>query len=169
MAFKNPIDLANQLVKEGMKPGTPVNAPSHSVWVQDDDGTWKLYSGRDGAEGFNRFSPRFDNYKNAIVTRNGEDVETTFKGMDDYDLFNAIHYTPTDKDRPNYLVGEEEQIWNELNKYFDLPKYEANKYDFAVNPKDRIVNLSTRGEQDGRGFGGWKVKPESLGALKRRQ
>lgn len=168
MAYKNPLDLADQLVKEGMNPKTPINAPSHAIWVQDNDGNWKLYSGRDGAEGFNRFSPRFDKYKNAIVTKNGEDVETTFKGMDDFDLFNSLYYTPSDKERPNYLVGEEEGLWNELNKYFDLPKYEQNKYSFNVNPQNRTVDLTTRGELDGRGFGGWKNKPESLGLIKRR-
>lgn len=168
--FKTPDDLATdmlkkKLVSEGMNPNTPVNAPKFSVWVQDDDG-WKLHSGRDSSEGFSRAS--YPRYKNAILTKNGEDVETAFKGMDDYDLFKSLHFTPETYGRPNYLEGEEEKMWNELNQHFDLPKYEKNKYGFTINDKDRIIKLMKNGVLDGRGFGGWKVKPQDLGPLQRR-
>lgn len=88
--------------------------------------------------------------------------------MSDYDLFKSIHYTPSDKGRPNYVEGEEEEMWNKLGEHFDLPKYESNKYSFLVNDKDKSVRLSTRGESDGLGFGGWKEKPQDLGQLKRK-
>lgn len=88
--------------------------------------------------------------------------------MNDFELFKSIHRSPSDLGRPNYLEGEEEKMWNELNKHFDLPKYEPNKYGFTVNDKDKMVNLMINGVLDGRGFGGWKVKPQDLGPLKRR-
>lgn len=168
MAFKNPNDLANQLVQEGMKPGTPVNAPSHAVWVEGDDGNWKMYSGHDGTENFDRFSPRYANYKNAVLTKNGEDVETTFKNMDDFDLFNAIHFVPSNYGRDNYVEGEQEQMWNELNKYFDLPKYNPYMYSFGSNKDARTVNLFRNGVYDTVNKSGWLRKPMDLGPLKRR-
>ena len=167
MAYKDVDALRQRLISEGMKPGTPLNMPKYSLWVQDNDG-WKLYSGRDSNE-FNKHT--FLNqtgYKNALITNNGEDPESTLKSMRDYDLFNAIHYSPWQRGRPNYLEGEEKSIWDELSKQFDLPKYEPHKYGFRVNDKDKKVYLGTNGVQDGRGFGGWEVKPQDLGLLKRR-
>lgn len=106
-------------------------------------------------------------YKSPLLLSNGI-LADKMTDVSDYDLFNGIHYTPQQFGRDNYVEGEEEGIWEDLNLYFDLPKYEPNKYGFLVNDKDKTVSLSTKGEQDGRGFGGWKVKPQNLGLLKRR-
>ncbi len=175
---KTPDQLANeilkeQLVKEGMNPKTPVNTPSHSVWVQTNDG-WKLHSGRDGSEGFNRFA-FMPKYKNAMLTKNGQSPEERIKEMDDYELFDSIYYPAWKMGRDNYLQGEEEGLWNELSKYFDLPPYKPASsknpnvtHIFSVNPKTRTVNLMQRGVSDGRGFGGWAIEPKDLGPLKRR-
>lgn len=164
--YKNPDSLAEKLIQEGMKPGTPINTPSHSIWVQTNDG-WKLHSGRDGSDGFNRFA-YMPKYKNAMLTKNGQSPEERIKEMDDYELFDSIYYPAYKMGRDNYLEGEEEEMWNKLSEYFDLPKYEQNKYGFRVNNKDKKVYLGTNGVSDGRGFGGWKVKPQDLGPLKRR-
>ena len=97
-----------------------------------------------------------------------DDYDEDLKTLDDYTVFNQLYYPAWKKGRDNYVKGEEEDIWNRLDKHFELPKYEANKYDFAVNDKDKIVSLYERGELDGRGFGGWKREPKNLGQLKRR-
>ena len=69
--------------------------------------------------------------------------------LDDYDLFDSIYYPAWHKGRDNYLVGEEEEIWNKLGEHFDLPPYEPaskeNNYTthhFLVNPSERKVYLA---------------------------
>ena len=88
--------------------------------------------------------------------------------MSDYDLFNSIHYSPSKYNRDNYVQGEEEEIWNKLNKHFDLPKYESNKYGFVVNDKDKIVQLMENGISDNKGFGGYIKAPKFM-PLRRRK
>lgn len=169
MTFKNPKDLEKQLISEGMKPGTPINAPKYALWVQDNDG-WKMHSGKDSRDDFDRGT--FLNqtgYNNAFITDNGVDPETAFKEMSDYDLFNALHYSPASRGRDNYVKGEQERIWNELNKYFDLPKYNPYMYSFGVNDTNKTVELNKNGVAGKGGFGDWIIKPQFLGPLKRRK
>lgn len=169
MTFKNPKDLEKQLISEGMKPGTPLNMPSHSVWVQDNDG-WKLHSGRDGSDGFNRYDlMKQKGYKNAMLTENGKSPDDVIPGMSDYDLFNSIYYPAWAMGRDNYVKGEQEQIWNELNKYFDLPKFNPYMYSFGVNDTNKTVELNKNGVAGKGGFGDWIIKPQFLGPLKRRK
>ena len=106
-------------------------------------------------------------YKSPLLLSNGI-LADNMKDLSDYDLFKGIYYTPQELGRDNYTEGEEEGIWEDLNLYFDLPKYEPNKYSFARNDKDKTINLFENGVSDTRGFGGWKIPPKDLGALKRR-
>ena len=106
--------------------------------------------------------------KNDLARQREEMNRKNLAEMSYYDLFKSIHYSPSKYGRDNYVVGEEEEIWNKLNEHFDLPKYENYKYGFTIDDKNRIVNLIEKGELDGRGLGGWKRKPKDLGPLKRR-
>lgn len=149
--------------------GTPINMPEFSVWGKPMGKPWVVHSGRDTDKDFNKYAfARQNGYNNAMIIPNGLSPKEYLDNVDDYEAFNQLYYPAWKKGRDNYLEGEEEDIWNDLSEYFEMPKYEANKYGFTVNDKDKIVNLLENGIPDGLGFGGWKRKPKDLGQLKRR-
>lgn len=114
---------------------------------------------------FEKLKYKPNQYKNPLDLAN----QLTTEGMDDYDLFKSIHYSPSKYGRDNYVKGEEEEIWNKLSEHFDMPKFDPYRYSFGVNDKDKIVELFQNGVAGRGGFGDWIVKPRSLGPLKRRK
>ena len=147
MSDKNPNSIVEKLIKGGMNPSTPVNAPAYSLWVKDNANKWKLYGGSDSAEVRDSLVQNLKEkgYGNYRVVPNGEDWS---HGLDDYDLFKELYHPAWHYGRDNYLEGEEEAMYDELNKYFDLPPFQKaskeNGYEgnvFLVNPATRSVSI----------------------------
>ena len=130
--------------------GTPINMPEFSVWGKPMGKPWVVHSGRDTDKDFDKYAfAKQNGYNNAMIIPNGISPKEYINNLDDYEAFEKLYYPAWHKGRDNYLVGEEEDIWNDLNDYFELPKYEPasrqNNYTthhFLVNPSERKVYLA---------------------------
>lgn len=109
-----------------------------------------------------------DAYQKHIID-NGYKLENDINGLSDYDLFKSIHYVPQKYGRDNYVKGEEEEIWNKLSEYFDLPRFNPYMYSFGVNDENKTVNLYRNGVYDTVNKSGWLRKPLDYGQIKRRR
>ena len=117
--LKSGIDEIIAKRRKEIPEGTPINMPSHSVWVKPKGGKWTLHSGRDGDKDFDAKQYINEKYEDAYLTPNGfSPKEWVVKQWDDLWEQNKQFY---DKHGERNF-DREWADWNDefMNKYKEL-------------------------------------------------
>lgn len=160
----NPKTLADKLIEGGMNPKTPINAPSHSIWVNTPKNEWKLWGGHNSgdistvdvegikAKGYNdlRLVPNGENWdfnsralNDEIAKKYGHEI-TRFPNEDTYGVARG-KISLNRKGGYRSLFNNEE----ELNAYLnDTDAQEKNRIATNNDASQKLLNDYYDGKMD---------------------